>query len=339
MEEQKELRTLDLFAGIGGIRIGFENAGFRTVFANDFDPFCKKTYDLNSRDVKLTVGDIKKIKSEDLPDFEVLLAGFPCQPFSIAGLRRGFSDTDRGNMFFEIERIIRDKKPKAFLLENVKNLKTHDSGNTYSVIKRRLKGLGYHVCDKVLNSAEYGNVPQNRERIYIVGFKNSNSCNLFKFPQKIARTVKVSDILDDSAPKEYYYEGKPLYEKLKNEITETNTFYQWRRKYVRRNKSGVCPTLTANMGMGGHNVPIVRGNKGIRKITPKECSRLQGFPEWYKIPEDLADSRLYKQFGNSVTVTVIERIAQEMKISMLTEDSYVFRESRTKTERLLPATS
>ncbi|PIZ00436.1 DNA (cytosine-5-)-methyltransferase [bacterium (Candidatus Howlettbacteria) CG_4_10_14_0_8_um_filter_40_9] len=325
------LRTIDLFAGIGGVRIGFEKAGFETVFANDFDSYCKITYDLNFSRAKLTVADIAEVRSEDLPKFDLLLGGFPCQPFSIAGLRKGFEDEGRGNLFFEIERILKDRKPRAFLLENVKNLQSHDDGRTYRFIKERIQELGYFVQEKVLNSMEYGNVPQNRERIYIVGFLSEEAYDRFEFPDKTPLTTTIKDILDKEADEKYYYNGKPLYEKLKDEVISENTVYQWRRKYVRANKKGVCPTLTANMGTGGHNVPIIRDHKGIRKLTPKECSRIQGFPEYYKLP-DIADSRLYKQIGNSVTTTVIEKVA--LQISSALEYKY----QPSKITKLVPQT-
>lgn len=306
-------RTIDLFAGIGGIRIGFEKAGFKTVLANDFEPACKHTYDLNFKDSKLIVEDIRKIGIEDLPEFDFLLGGFPCQAFSIAGYRQGFKDEkDRGNLFFDIVRILEARKPEGFLLENVKNLKSHDGGNTFKVIENTLKNLGYYVKTKVLNSMEYGNVPQNRERIYIVGFKNKDYSDKFEFPSPVKLTKKIKDILEKKVPEKYYYNGKPLFDKLKNDVTEEGKVYQWRRQYVRENKSGVCPTLTANMGMGGHNVPIIKDKKGIRKLTPIECARIQGFPDDFKLP-GLADSALYKQFGNSVSVPVIEAIAKQMK--------------------------
>ncbi len=313
LEPQKRLRTLDLFAGIGGIRLGFEKAGFDTVFANDFEKQCKPTYDANFNTCKLIVEDITKIEPEDLPEFDFLLAGFPCQPFSVAGYRQGFKDKKgRGDLFFYIARIIEERQPKGFLLENVKNLKGHDSGKTFRIIEETLKDLGYHIKTKVLNTMEYGNIPQNRERVYIVGFKDKKHSDNFIFPKKKKLSVKVTDLLEKDVPEKYYYNGKPLYEKIKDDITEEGKVYQWRRKYVRENKSGVCPTLTANMGMGGHNVPIIKDKKGIRKLTPLECARIQGFPLDFKLP-DLADSALYKQFGNSVTVTVIEAIAKEIK--------------------------
>lgn len=305
-------RTIDLFAGVGGIRIGFERAGFKTVFANDFEDKCKITYDGYFRDSKLVVEDIRKIAVDDLPEFDFLLGGFPCQAFSIAGYRQGFKDTkDRGNLFFDVARIIDARKPEGFLLENVKNLKSHDGGNTYRVIEDTLKSLGYHVKSKVLNTMEYGNVPQNRERIYIVGFKNKDYFDKFEFPNPVKLTVKITDILEKNVSEKYYYNGKPLFEKLKDHIKEEGKVYQWRRQYVRENKKGVCPTLTANMGMGGHNVPIIKDKKGIRKLTPLECARIQGFPNDYSLP-NIADSALYKQFGNSVSVPVIEAVAKQM---------------------------
>jgi DNA (cytosine-5)-methyltransferase 1 len=310
----KKWRTIDLFAGVGGIRLGFEKAGFTTVFANDFEAKCQPTYDQNFDGAKLFVEDITKLSTNDIPDADFVLGGFPCQAFSIAGHRRGFDDLKgRGNLFFDIARIIKDKQPTGFLLENVKNLKSHDGGNTFMVIEATLAELGYHVKSKVLNSMEYGNVPQNRERIYIVGFKDPAKTEAFEFPEPIKLTKKIADILEPEVEEKYYYNGKPLYEKLKNDVNEMGQVYQWRRQYVRKNKKGVSPTLTANMGMGGHNVPIIFDGKGIRKLTPRECFRIQGFPDDYKLPA-LADSALYKQAGNSVSVPVLHRIAEQMML-------------------------
>lgn len=313
-EPENKLRTLDLFAGIGGIRMGFEKAGFTTVFANDFEKHCKNTYDLNFKNSKLIIEDIRKIGIDDLPEFDFLLAGFPCQAFSIAGYRQGFKDEkNRGNLFFDIARILEARKPEGFLLENVKNLKSHDKGRTFEIIYDTLTKLGYHVKSKVLNSMEYGNVPQNRERIYIVGFRNKDYINRFEFPKSQPLKVKITEILEKEVDDKYYYNGKPLYKKLKPEVTDVGKVYQWRRQYVRENKKNVCPTLTANMGMGGHNVPIIKDKKGIRKLTPYECARIQGFPKSFKLPNNIADSALYKQLGNSVTVTVVEAVAKQIR--------------------------
>jgi DNA (cytosine-5)-methyltransferase 1 len=306
------LKTIDLFAGIGGIRIGFENAGFESVFSNDFEPMCKQTYDLNFETSKLHIEDIRNIDPESLPDFDFLLGGFPCQAFSIAGHRQGFDDEkDRGNLFFYIAEILKVKQPMGFLLENVKNLKTHDNGRTFQVIQKILNELGYHVKFEVLNTMNHGNVPQNRERIYIVGFKSIEQCMTFSFPDQIPLTKTIKDILEDQVDSKYYYNGKPLYDRIKDDVIDENKVYQWRRQYVRENKKNVCPTLTANMGMGGHNVPIIKDSVGIRKLTPLECLRLQGFPDSYLLPQ-ITDGALYKQVGNSVSVPVIERIAKQI---------------------------
>lgn len=318
--KKKIYKTIDLFAGIGGIRLGFEKTGgFKTVYANDFEPKCKITYDVNSPDVKLQVKDIRKVSSSDLPEFDILLGGFPCQAFSIAGYQEGFHDKKgRGNLFFEIERILRDREPRALLLENVKNLESHDKGNTFKVIQRILSDLGYYIDHKVLNSMEYGNIPQTRERIYIVGFKNKKDFDNFVFPEKIRLTKSIADILlpANNVEDKFIYNDKPLYLKLKEDIKREDTAYQWRRKYVRENKSNVFPTLTANMGTGGHNVPIIKQGRIIRKITPLECARVQGFPDTFVIPDNIATSHLYKQFGNSVSVPVIYRIAQNIYNSL-----------------------
>jgi DNA (cytosine-5)-methyltransferase 1 len=312
-KKQKLFRTLDLFAGVGGIRTGFEKAGFETVFANDFDKYCKDTYDLNFKTSKLVVEDIVKIGIKDLPEFDFLLAGFPCQPFSVAGYRQGFKDRKgRGNLFFRIAEIIEEKKPAGFLLENVKNLKGHDNGRTFKIILETLESLGYHIKSKVMNSMEYGNIPQNRERLYIVGFKDKNFSDKFEFPDQQKLKIKFTDLLEKDVPEKYYYNGKPLYNKLKDDVEDGGKVYQWRRQYVRENKKGVCPTLTANMGMGGHNVPIIKDKKGIRKLTPLECFRIQGFTKDFKLPKNLADSALYKQAGNSVSVPVIEAVARQI---------------------------
>jgi DNA (cytosine-5)-methyltransferase 1 len=269
-------------------------------------------------DKQMILGDIQKIATSEIPNFDILCGGFPCQPFSVAGYRQGFDDENgRGNLFFDIVRILKDKTPKAFLLENVKNLKTHDKGNTIGVIHHTLQQIGYKITDKVLNTMEYGNLPQNRERIYIVSFLDQNAFNKFTFPNKIPLTKTIYDCLEDhEVDDKYYYNDKPMYEKIKNDITKKDTVYQWRRQYVRENKNSVCPTLTANMGTGGHNVPLVLNGKGIKKLTPRECANFQGFPKDYKFP-NLADAHLYKQFGNSVSIPVIERIAQNMNLALM----------------------
>ncbi|HLC63113.1 MAG TPA: DNA (cytosine-5-)-methyltransferase [Candidatus Nanoarchaeia archaeon] len=314
MVEREGFRTADFFAGVGGVRLGFEEQGFTTIFANDQDKNCKLTYDLNFESAKLNNEDINKIDIPELPDFDVLLAGFPCQAFSIAGYRGGFKDEKvGGNLFFRIAEILKVKKPKAIFLENVKNLKNHDQGRTFLVIERILKNLGYHIKSEVLNSMTYGNIPQNRERIFIVGFLDEDKTNNFSFPKPIPLTNSFRDYVKNEAEDKYYYNDKPLYARIKQDINSEHTVYQWRRKYVRVNKKGVVPTLTANMGRGGHNVPIIKNHKGIRKLTPRECFLLQGFPKRFILPKELPDSELYHQAGNSVTVPVVARIAENIR--------------------------
>ena len=309
--------AISLFAGVGGICLGFMNAGVDIVFANDFDKNACITYRENFKH-GIVEGAIENIDTKDIPNADLVLFGFPCTSFSIAGYRKGFEDERSGHLFFEALRIIKAKKPKAFFLENVKNLVSHDKGNTFIVIKQALEQEGYHFKYKVLNSMEYGNIPQNRERIYVVGFKDKECCERFVFPDPIPLTKKIEDITKPYEKKDdrFYYENSKYYPMLKEAMIRKDTVYQLRRVYVRENKNNVCPTLTANMGTGGHNVPLIIDNYGIRKLTPRECFMLQGFPENYKLPDKMALSHMYKQAGNSVTVTVIERIAKNMVKAM-----------------------
>lgn len=320
----KKLKCASFFAGVGGIDMGFENTNFfKTIYANEFDEYPVKTYEENFN-IKVDCRDINIVKSNEIPAFDVLLAGFPCQAFSVAGYRKGFEDEKgRGTLFFELVRIIKDKQPEIVFLENVKNLVGHDNGNTFTVILEELEEQGYKVKYAVLNAMEYGNIPQNRERIYIVAFKDENIYRCFDFPKPIKLTTKLTDIIDYENKKEekyYYTKGKykgDMYEKLVAAMDEENAIYQWRRKYVRKNKSGVVPTLTANQGEGGHNVCLIKTKHGIRKMTPHECFNTQGFPKSFKLPVGMSDARLYKQAGNSVCVSVIERIAEQIKKAYL----------------------
>ncbi len=317
-------KLASLFAGIGGIDLGFELAGAKSVWANEIDKYCAITFKENHKGTDLVVDDICKIKGKDIPKVDILVGGFPCQPFSIAGHRKGFED-NRGNMFFEIIRLVKEmeennNKPRVVFLENVKNLKSHDNGNTYNTIMETLKNYGYHITTQVLNTCEYGNIPQNRERIFIVAFLDEKDYNAFKWPEKIKLTNTIDKVVNwngDYDQKYFYESDKKCYNLLKENIKEKNTIYQYRRVYVRANKTGVCPTLTANMGMGGHNVPlIIDNNDKIRKLTPRECLLLQGFPKDFIIPKELCDSRIYKQAGNAVSVGVIKRVAEQILDAM-----------------------
>lgn len=320
----KKLRIASFFAGVGGIDLGFELTNrFKTIYANEIDQYPTETYELNF-DLSVDQRDISDIDPKEVPDCDIIIGGFPCQAFSVAGYQKGFEDKKgRGTLFFELLRIIKAKKPEIVFLENVKNLVNHDNGNTYKVISEALKDAGYFIDGKVLNTMNYGNIPQNRERIYIVGFKKKNMLKEFRFPDPIALTTKLDNIIDFDAnvDKRYYYtKGKykgKIFEKMikatKNDSIKDRSIYQWRRTYVRKNQSHVIPTLTANQGEGGHNVCLLKTNKGqIRKMTPHECFNAQGFPKTFILPSKQSDSKLYKQAGNSVSVPVIKRIAENI---------------------------
>ena len=325
-QQNPSFTFIDLFAGIGGFRLAMQANGGECVFSSEWDSAAKQTYYENYGEVPF--GDITKLETKAMiPEhFDVLCAGFPCQAFSIAGYRKGFDDV-RGTLFFDVADVLEKHHPKAFYLENVKNLKTHDDGRTFAKIMDVLKNrLGYVVDSNVMNPCEYANVPQNRERIFIVGFDpnqisipQANFVNgelKFDFPIKTKLTRTIHDIIDDSITdsKLFYKEGHLYYDRMKDVITNPDTVYQWRRVYIRENKNGVCPTLTANMGEGGHNVPIVRTSKGIRKFTPEECLGFQGFPvtRGFHYPQTIAQSKKYKQAGNSVTEPLIEKVAKNL---------------------------
>lgn len=306
---------IDLFAGIGGFRIACQNVGGKCLFSSEWDNYAQKTYTHNFGEIPY--GDITlDIVKSYIPDkFDLLCGGFPCQAFSIAGYQRGFDDT-RGTLFFDVAEIIKRHRPKAVFLENVKNLKTHDNGNTFSVIKKTLESLNYVVYDKVMNAMEYANIPQNRERIFIVCFDLEQVPNhtSFTFPKEEKLVKNIHDCIDSNEqdPRLFYSEKMKHYEELKSSITSMDSVYQWRRVYVRENKSSVCPTLTANMGTGGHNVPLILTDAGIRKLSPKECLNFQGFPETYSFPNTIPFSACYKQAGNSVVIPLIQKVCQEI---------------------------
>lgn len=312
------LKCASFFAGVGGIDLGFKQAGFDIVFANEFDPNACKTFQANFK-TKLDSRSIIDLPTQDIPDFDVMIAGFPCQAFSIAGKQQGFNDKGRGDLFFELERIFKAKKPKIIFLENVKNLVSHDKGRTFEIIKQSLISNGYHIKFQVLNASQFG-VAQNRERIYIVCFLDKALCDKFKFPKPFQLNKQVSDYLENECnidSKYYYKESTPFFNEL-SIVSDAKTVYQWRRKYVRKNMSNLCPTLTANMGTGGHNVPLInpQGKRTtVRKLTPRECFNFQGYPKDFILPK-LADCHLYKQAGNSVVVPVIRQIAEQIILTL-----------------------
>lgn len=303
-----------LYAGVGGICMGFKKAGFKLQWANEYDKNACITYRKNFKH-DLIEGDVMKIDESKLNKIDVLTAGFPCQPFSVAGYRKGFDD-NRGNHFFKILDFIDEMRPKVLFLENVKNLVGHDKGRTFKTIEKEIRDRDYTFDSKVINTKDFGNIPHNRERIFIIAFDKKvikDEDFEFTFPTKDKLTKNIKDLLikEKVEDKFYYGEEKYMYKMLLETMTKDDTVYQFRRQYVRENKSNVCPTLTANMGTGGHNVPLVKTEFGFRKLTPRECFRFQGFSDGYKLP-DIAISHLYKQAGNSVSVPVIYKLAKKI---------------------------
>ncbi|MCK8624786.1 DNA cytosine methyltransferase [Apilactobacillus sp. M161] len=335
--EKNKLTIDSFFAGVGGIELGFTQTGyFKVLYANEFDKNAVKTYETNYPNIKVDNRDIHEVNPNEIPNSDIITGGFPCQAFSIAGYRKGFED-ERGDLFFEMLKIIKSKNPKAILIENVKNLVTHDKGNTFKVIREALVENGYFIKWKVLNGKDYGNVPQNRERIYIVGFSSKDAYDRFSFPKEQKLSKSIHDIIDfdkKEDEKYYYREGKqPFYKKLIPVIKSHDTLYQWRRQYVRENKSGVVPTLTANMGTGGHNVPIIYTNSNeIRKLTPKEAFNAQGYPKDFKLPS-IANGQLYKQAGNSVVVPVIKRIADNIAKAIYNKKEKLEKKTRLENQK------
>ncbi len=307
---------IDLFAGTGAFTLAFENTGLvEVVYANDIEKNSKIIYDLNFNRHKLTLGSIIDICPTDIPEHDILCGGFPCQPFSIAGNKEGFNDA-RSNVFWSLLEIIKYHRPKCIVLENVKNLTSHDKGRTFQIITDRLKEENYNIFYKILNTSDTG-IPQHRERIYIICIRSDINLTFdFNFEKKdrIEDSRKqISKMLDlEIEPRYFYNETSSIYKKLVENVIDSNSIYQYRRYYVRSNKNNECPTLCANMGTGGHNVPIILDhNNRIRKLTPRECFNFQGFPQSYKL-SSVADCHLYKLAGNAVSVPVITLIANKL---------------------------
>ena len=327
----QKYKSIDLFAGIGGIRLGFDQAfgdKIETVFVSEWDEFAQKTYKANFHDDLKIAGDITKIDEKNIPDFDICLAGFPCQAFSLAGQRKGFDDDykgmSRGTLFFDVARICSEHKPKVIFCENVKGLTIHDKGRTFKIIVNTLREIGYTVFYKVLNSKDFG-VPQNRERIYIVAFRNDIAPGEFIFPASTDDTKRIKDILEEKPVSARYYLSDCYLETLKKHKArheaKGNGF-----GYEVRSLDDIAGAIVCG-GMGRERnlivdkrqtdltpVTHIKGKineEGIRKMTPREWARLQGFPDNYTLP--LADVHLYKQFGNSVTVPVIKAIALKIR--------------------------
>ncbi len=296
-------KFIDLFAGIGGMRIPFDESGGKCVFSSEFDKFAQKTYEVNFDEEPY--GDITLINENEIPDHDLLLAGFPCQPFSNAGLRKGFEET-RGTLFFDIARILNHKKPNAFLLENVKALKSHDNGRTFETIISTLNNLGYNTLEStVLNSKNFG-LPQNRERIFIVGFRNHIN---FKFPEDKNTETRLGNILQKRVKEKYTISDKLWASHRKRKKRYQEKGYGFGYSIFHRD-SVYSSTLSARYYKDGSEILIEQNNKNPRMLTPREASRLQGFPDDFQIP--VSDNQAYKQFGNAVSVPVIREIAKNI---------------------------
>jgi DNA (cytosine-5)-methyltransferase 1 len=312
--ENPKFTFIDLFAGIGGIRLAFQNLGGKCVFTSEWNKYAKKTYEANFGEVPF--GDITQINEKEIPNHDILLAGFPCQPFSIAGVSKknalgrlhGFLDETQGTLFFDIARILKEKRPKAFLLENVKNLVSHDKGRTFQVITNTLKELNYSIHFKVLDGKYF--VPQHRERIIIVGFNNDvyKGKENFEFPQLTKAEYKIKDILEPNPDNKY---------------TLSNHLWQYLQEYAKKHKekgngfgfgltdlNGISRTMSARYYKDGAEILIPQKGKNPRRLTPREAARLQGFPDNFIIP--VSDTQAYRQFGNSVTSPLIQSVAKNI---------------------------
>lgn len=315
----KKLRFIDLFAGIGGFRIAFEKQGGKCVFTSEWDKHSQKTYEDNFGEKPH--GDIRAIDAKKIPDHDILVGGFPCQPFSIAGVskkislgqKHGFADVAQGNLFFEITRILDEKKPRAFLLENVKNLQNHDKGHTFSIITEHLDKLGYAVFFKVIDAKHF--VPQHRERIFLVGFRRDVYPGIdFQFPLSPKKQQRIANILEDNVDKKY---------------TTSDHLWKFLQGYAEKHRKlgngfgfglinperdNITRTLSARYFKDGSEILIKQKGKNPRRLTPRECARLMGFSDKFKIT--VSDTQAYRQFGNTVVVPVATRIAKKMVQTM-----------------------
>ena len=310
MTKKENFTFIDLFAGIGGLRQAFESSGGKCLFSSEWNKFSQQTYEANFGEVPQ--GDITKIDEKEIPDHDILVGGFPCQPFSIAGVsaknhlgrEHGFKDETQGTLFFDVCRIIKEKQPSAFLLENVKNLKSHDKGNTFKVIINALeKELNYDIHYKVIDAGKV--VPQHRERIFIVGFREPLD---FKFPELVDKRPVLGDVLEDSVDEKYTLKDgtwNALQRHKAKHKAKGNGF-----GFNLADKKGVAKTLSARYYKDGAEILIDQGKKNPRRLTPRECARIMGFPEKFKIP--VSDNQAYRQFGNAVVVPVVKEIAKAM---------------------------
>lgn len=303
------MRVCSLFCGIGGIDLAFEQVGHKVVWANDNDKYACMTYRHNFPNTELVEADIRAMDKASIPDCEVVAAGFPCQPFSVCGKQKGFDD-ERGDLFFEVGKVIDAKQPKIVFLENVANLTEHDKGKTFNIIHNELAGRGYYIRYIIADACDYG-IPQHRTRTYIVAFKDKSECDCCRFPEKVPLRKHITDIIDTSfkVDDRYYYSpDNPKYERLRKAITDDKQLYRFSDWGIQSSKDGIAFTLKANMGTYPKRVPIIKDNFGIRNITPPECLALQGFPTSFTFHDTVPEREQYKQAGNTVCVGLLYKI-------------------------------
>lgn len=300
------MKVCSLFCGIGGIDLAFEQAGHEIVWANDNDRFACMTYRHNFPNVNLVEADIRSIDKSSIPDCDIVTAGFPCQPFSVCGKQKGFSD-ERGNLFFEVGKVIDAKQPQIVFLENVANLTEHDNGKTFNVIHNELAGRGYYIRYIIADACNYG-IPQHRTRTYIVTFKDKSKCDSFRFPEEVPLKKRITDIINTSVKVDdsyYYSPDEPKYARIQKAIVDDKQLYRFSDWGIQSSKDGIAFTIKANMGTYPNRVPIIKDSFGIRSITPAECLALQGFPTCFIFPNTVPERERYKQAGNTVNIEIL----------------------------------
>ncbi len=308
------MKVCSLFCGIGGIDLAFEKAGHEIVWANDNNKFACMTYRHNFPNTTLIEADIRSVDKSSIPDCDIVTAGFPCQPFSVCGKKKGFND-ERGNLFFEVGKVIDAKQPQIVFLENVANLTEHDNGKTFNVIYNELAGRGYYIRYIIADACDYG-IPQHRTRTYILAFKDKAACDSFRFPDKAQLEKKITDIINTSVrvdDRYYYSPDEPKYARLQKAITDRKQLYRFSDWGIQSSKEGIAFTLKANMGTYPNRVPIIKDSFGIRSITPNECLALQCFPTTFTFPDTVLESEQYRQAGNTVCATLILQLVLKLK--------------------------
>ena len=310
-----------MFAGVGGIDLAFEQAGFKVIWANEIDKYACRTYRLNFGDQILVEGDIQEIATDDIPNFDVLIAGFPCQAFSSVGLLKGFEDP-RGNLFFETARVIAAKRPSLVFFENVANLLKHDKGNTFETIKSTMNELGYYITYKVMNASDYG-IPQQRNRIYIIASPHKDLVEKFCFPNERPLERDAFSYFDkEKQPEQYYMDNHKKWDEMMAYMDDRHRIYRFTDWGISRGRDGICPTLLAAMGSPYERIPFFYDDYSVRKITQLEAARLQGFPDSFIWPMKRTPKQVYKQIGNSVCVPIVKEIADNIMEALKEEDKF-----------------